>query len=865
MREGMRRTAGRGAQTRRKRGSCTTGASSSSSALSGKGNGDTPIAFSYSAALALPLRESARVRQHFLDRAASSPAWPHWADAMRAQDIHEQVRSKALYTLRSAIAEENYSVAAELRDALQFARSTDTAERLLSQLGDAVRNEDFERASYLRDSGLSLVGWWLVSADSPEQDYLNADEPGAASRLMLIIPENGRLVGYLYDPQALSQLSCLKDPLATAASAQYEFEYVYEDDGEPESSTSSVDEEEEPLSWSQREDARGDNTGSAGDMPVDMSSVEEWSISDLEKPIALSYGQPLLEFFVGHLKHPLGFQENIRVQPALTVRLGKVKAESALDGSSGFGPAFAQRSTSAGGASGMSADVGSGSTGAGFDGSNTTWRTASIRIGSGDKDVIVIGQSDAHSDAPDNGSSGEMYTFRGSSISGMDMSSFKSNMVGSDGNEGGQQDSDSNDLLNAIRAMQQRQNADSESEGAERSAGSAKSDGSAPRANGEESSSESGEKKYVNVDSLDNDESTHVQVIEAAEVVGVRVPAQLTQGGLHSFRLELEPNSEQHQVFPGGEAASDDALAELAPLAAEHPETAESFANAHDLKDLSPGARVVSVMQDEEERMAIEIPAEEESMREDGPQSDERLSQQVIELQAQSTASECDGASDADDYNASTDGARQGTQSEAASAEYQEAQMGTSGSAVPGAGEALMAQHSLSPRMHFKRVDELCNNSIDPFHNKLHIGNFGAHGLEAVRFLRGWWGADRTGDENHVTVYKVIGDTNVPSEVPCFRFSASPEDKLDAEEYSQFGVNTRYRAEGLVAEEGHKNPRWVEGELFMMEHIADFSLGLLYRPQGRGGGDILIALSETKLPSPEELVQHTSRSNEVVQ
>jgi hypothetical protein len=101
------------------------------------------------------------------------------------------------------------------------------------------------------------------------------------------------------------------------------------------------------------------------------------------------------------------------------------------------------------------------------------------------------------------------------------------------------------------------------------------------------------------------------------------------------------------------------------------------------------------------------------------------------------------------------------------------------------------------------RTDPLCG---------LFLGSFGPHGPELLQLSRALVDGVET-----VQAIKLTGDANVPAGSVSFRARVGRAHRLDSRDVypDELGIVARYKGEGLVAQKGFTQPRWVDGELLV--------------------------------------------------
>lgn len=145
----------------------------------------------------------------------------------------------------------------------------------------------------------------------------------------------------------------------------------------------------------------------------------------------------------------------------------------------------------------------------------------------------------------------------------------------------------------------------------------------------------------------------------------------------------------------------------------------------------------------------------------------------------------------------------------------------------------------LSGSTTFHRIE--IPSSPDPL-NGLYIGAHGLHTSEVIHLQHKfgqWQDDDQTRETSDLEFYeyveamKLTGDPYVPAGQVAFRAKIGKTYQLPHKEIipEEFGVIGRYKGQGRLAEPGFRNPRWVDGEFFILDgkHIKGGPLvGFLY-------------------------------------
>ncbi|KAK3420188.1 hypothetical protein EUGRSUZ_G00990 [Eucalyptus grandis] len=135
------------------------------------------------------------------------------------------------------------------------------------------------------------------------------------------------------------------------------------------------------------------------------------------------------------------------------------------------------------------------------------------------------------------------------------------------------------------------------------------------------------------------------------------------------------------------------------------------------------------------------------------------------------------------------------------------------------------SHRSLSGSTTFNRIE--IPSSFDPL-NGLYIGAHGIYSSEVIQLRRkfGQWQEDgQTKDRTELEFYeyvealKLTGDRYVPAGKVAFRAKIGKKYQLPHKGIipEELGVIARYKGQGRLAEPGFQNPRWVDGELVILD------------------------------------------------
>lgn len=132
---------------------------------------------------------------------------------------------------------------------------------------------------------------------------------------------------------------------------------------------------------------------------------------------------------------------------------------------------------------------------------------------------------------------------------------------------------------------------------------------------------------------------------------------------------------------------------------------------------------------------------------------------------------------------------------------------------------------SLSSSTLFHRIE--IPSTLDPL-GGLYIG---AHGMNASEILQlkrkfGQWKEDDSDTKNtdlefyeYVEAHKLTGSISVPAGQVAFRAKIGKQHQLPHKGIipEEFGVIARYKGQGRIADPGFRNPRWVDGDLVILD------------------------------------------------
>nr|GLL23803.1 protein EXECUTER 1, chloroplastic-like [Ipomoea trifida] len=122
--------------------------------------------------------------------------WERWKKHFTEVEEQEQTVSILKSQLAGAIGREDYEEAAKLKVGIAAAATNDTVGKVISHLNNAVKEELYADAAFIRDhAGAGLVGWWSGISDDYDDPY---------GRIIHISAEHGKYVAKTFSPRQLA-------------------------------------------------------------------------------------------------------------------------------------------------------------------------------------------------------------------------------------------------------------------------------------------------------------------------------------------------------------------------------------------------------------------------------------------------------------------------------------------------------------------------------------------------------------------------------------------------------------------------------------------------------------------------------------
>ncbi|KAL2936751.1 Protein EXECUTER 1 chloroplastic [Bienertia sinuspersici] len=122
--------------------------------------------------------------------------WERWSMHFKQVEEQERLINLLKTQLRHAIEKEDYEYAAKLKVAIAAAGTKDAVGSVMSYLKNAVDEERYQDAVFVRDNaGAGLVGWWSGVSDDRNDPY---------GSIIRISAEHGRYVARSYSPRQLA-------------------------------------------------------------------------------------------------------------------------------------------------------------------------------------------------------------------------------------------------------------------------------------------------------------------------------------------------------------------------------------------------------------------------------------------------------------------------------------------------------------------------------------------------------------------------------------------------------------------------------------------------------------------------------------
>ncbi|KAG9440698.1 hypothetical protein H6P81_020863 [Aristolochia fimbriata] len=122
--------------------------------------------------------------------------WERWRQHFEEVEEQERLVTLLKSQLGDAVRREDYEDAAKIKVAMAAAARNDTVGQAISYLERALKEERYEDATFIRDhAGAGLLGWWAGVSEDPKDPY---------GRIIHISAEHGRYVARSYSSRQLA-------------------------------------------------------------------------------------------------------------------------------------------------------------------------------------------------------------------------------------------------------------------------------------------------------------------------------------------------------------------------------------------------------------------------------------------------------------------------------------------------------------------------------------------------------------------------------------------------------------------------------------------------------------------------------------